>query len=256
MFTGICKDINGGFASTIVAHQSQIFKLPAGMSPETGSMIEPLGVTIQAVLDNRPTADDRVLIIGGGVIGNLVVQSIRALDIPCSITVAEPSQFHAELAAKAGADHLVTNQDIPGAALKITGASSYKPLLGKNILMGGFTKIFDCVGHTDTLREAMRALAGGGTLSIVGIGDEVKLDLTPLWLKLQTIKGVYAHGYNAVDGRREHVFATAIRFAAEGRVRLHEMVTHKFLLEQYQDMIEINRQKSANRAVKTVVSFI
>ena len=53
-------------------------------------MIEPLGVTIQAVLDNRPTADDRVLIIGGGVIGNLLVQSIRALNIPCSITLAEP----------------------------------------------------------------------------------------------------------------------------------------------------------------------
>ena len=122
--------------------------------------------------------------------------------------------------------------------------------------MGGFNKIFDCVGHTDTLRAAMRALAGNGTLSIVGIGDEVKLNLTPLWLKLQTIKGVYAHGYNVVDGQREHVFATAIRFAAEGRVRLHEMVTHKFLLDRYQDMIEVNVQKAANRAVKTVVSFI
>ena len=219
-------------------------------------MIEPLAVTLQAVLDNRPTADDRVLIIGGGVIGNLIVQAIRALDISCSITVAEPSPFHAELATQAGADHLVTNRDIPGAAQKITGASSYKPLLGKNILMGGFAKIFDCVGHTDTLRAAMRALAGGGTLSIVGIGDEVKLDLTPLWLKPQTIKGVYAHGINVIDGRQEHVFATAIRLAAEGRVRLHEMVTHKFPLEQYQDMIELNRQKAANRAVKTVVPFI
>ena len=36
MFTGICRDINGGFASYIVAHQSQIFKLPAGMSPKRG----------------------------------------------------------------------------------------------------------------------------------------------------------------------------------------------------------------------------
>ena len=245
MFTGICKDINGGFASYLVVHQSQVFKLAPGMTPETGAMIEPMGVTIQAVLDNRPTADDQVLIIGGGVIGNLLVQAIRALDISCSITVAEPFPFHAELAARAGADHLVTNRDISGAAQKITGASSYKPLLGKNILMGGFSKIFDCVGHRDTLQAAMRALAGGGTLSIVGIGDEVKLDLTPLWLKLQTIKGVYAHGFNVIDGQREHVFATAIRFAAEGRVHLHEMVTHKFSLEQYRDMIENQQAKSS-----------
>jgi threonine dehydrogenase-like Zn-dependent dehydrogenase len=121
--------------------------------------------------------------------------------------------------------------------------------------MGGFTKVFDCVGHTDTLRAAMRAMAGGGTLSVVGIGDEVKLDLTPLWLKLQTIKGVYAHGVNLVDGRREHVFETAIRFAAAGRVHLHEMVTHTFPLNRYQDMIEVNMRKAANRAVKTALSF-
>jgi threonine dehydrogenase-like Zn-dependent dehydrogenase len=255
MFTGICKDVGGGFAPYLVAHESQIYKLPAGMSLETASMMEPLGVTLQAVMDNRPMADEKVLVIGGGVIGNLIVQSIRAFDIPCSITVAEPSRFHAELAAKAGADHVVTDGDIPGTARKVTGAESYKPLLGKSILMGGFTKIFDCVGHTDTLRAAMRAMAGGGTLSVVGIGDEVKLDLTPLWLKLQTIKGVYAHGVNLVDGRREHVFETALRFAVAGRVHLHEMVTHTFPLTRYQDMIEVNMRKSANRAVKTAVSF-
>ena len=255
MFTGICKDVSGGFAPYLVAHASQIYPLPAGMSLETASMTEPLGVTLQAVMDNRPVADDKVLVIGGGVIGNLIVQSIRAFDIPCSITVAEPSRFHAELAAKTGADHIVTDGNISGAAGKVTGAESYKPILGKSILMGGFTKIFDCVGHTDTLRAAMRAMAGGGTLSVVGIGDEVKLDLTPLWLKLQTIKGVYAHGVNLVDGRREHVFETALRFAAAGRVHLHEMVTHTFPLTRYQDMIEVNMHKAANRAVKTAVSF-
>jgi (R,R)-butanediol dehydrogenase / meso-butanediol dehydrogenase / diacetyl reductase len=256
MFTGICRGINGGFAPYVVAHRSQIFKLPPGFSPEEGAMMEPLGVTLQAVFDNRPTREDRVLIIGGGVIGNLIVQSIRALQIPCDITVAEPSRFHAELAARAGADHLISDGDIPGAALKITGAVSYKPLLGKNILMGGFTKIFDCVGQTHTLRAAMRSLAGGGTLSIVGIGDEVKLDLTPLWLKLQTIKGVYAHAYNEVDGRREHVFQTAIRFAVEGRVQLKEMMTHTFPLERYQELIAVNRRKGAHRALKTAISFM
>jgi (R,R)-butanediol dehydrogenase / meso-butanediol dehydrogenase / diacetyl reductase len=256
MFTGICRDINGGFAPFVVAHRSQVFRLPRGMAPETGALMEPMGVTLQAVLDNLPTAKDRVLVIGGGVIGNLIVQSIRALHIPCPITVAEPSPFHADLAAKAGADHLVTDGDILGAARTFTGAAAYKPLLGKDILMGGFTKIFDCVGHTQTLRAAMRALGGGGTLSVVGIGDEVKLDLTPLWLKLQTIKGVYAHGVNEIEGRREHVFQTAIRFTDEGRVNLKDMITHTFPLEKYQEMIEVNRNKGAHRAVKTAISFL
>jgi threonine dehydrogenase-like Zn-dependent dehydrogenase len=255
MFTGICSEIGGGFASFLVAHKSQLYRVPDGVSVEAAAMTEPLGVTIQAVIDNRPAPDDKVLVIGGGVIGNLIVQSIRAFDIPCSITLAEPSRFHAELAAKTGADNIVTDGDIQEAAVKFTGAKAYKPIIGKSILMGGFTKVFDCVGHADTLRAAMRAMAGGGTLSVVGIGDEVKLDLTPLWLKLQTIKGVYAHGINTIDGRREHVFETALRFSATGRIKLHEMVTHRFPLEGYQDMIKVNMHKSASRAVKTVVSF-
>lgn len=111
------------------------------------------------------------------------------------------------------------------------------------------------IGHAETLRAAMRVLAGRGTLSVVGIGDEVRLDLTPLWLKLQTIKGVYAHGVNVIEGRREHVFQTVIRLVAEGRVRLQGMITHTFPLEHYQEMIEVNRRKGAYRAVKTAVSF-
>ncbi|MCE5263448.1 MAG: hypothetical protein LLG97_07925 [Deltaproteobacteria bacterium] len=72
----------------------------------------------------------------------------------------------------------------------------------------------------------------------------------------QTIKGVYAHGVNPVDGRDEHIFETALRFAAQGRVHLREMVTHTYPLSRYQEMIEVNMHKSANRAVKTAVSFI
>ena len=104
MFLGICREVGGGFAPFLTAHESQLFRLPEGASPETGAMIEPLAVTLQAVLDNRPEKGDRVLVIGGGVIGNLLVQSIRALGIACHVTVSEPSKFHAEGAAKAGAD--------------------------------------------------------------------------------------------------------------------------------------------------------
>lgn len=256
MFTGICRDIGGGFAPYLVAHKSQIYALPEGMSAAAGSMMEPLGVTLQAVMDNRPEAADKVLVIGGGVIGNLIVQSIRAFGISCTIVVSEPSAFHAELAIKAGADHVITDGDVFAAARSIAGAEAYKPLLGKSILMGGFAKVFDCVGQQETLRTAMRALAGGGTLSIVGIGDEVKLDLTPLWLKLQTIRGVYAHNVNVVDGRSEHAFETALRFAAEGRVKVREMVTHTFELSGYREMIEVGMRKPMHRAVKTAISFI
>jgi threonine dehydrogenase-like Zn-dependent dehydrogenase len=59
MFTGICSAVGGGFVPYLVAHESQIYKVPAGMSPETASLTEPLGVTLQAVMDNPPLIHHR-----------------------------------------------------------------------------------------------------------------------------------------------------------------------------------------------------
>lgn len=58
MIIGLCRDVGGGFAPYLVAHQSQVFKLPHGVSYKEGAMIEPLAVTLQAVLDNRPDEGD------------------------------------------------------------------------------------------------------------------------------------------------------------------------------------------------------
>jgi hypothetical protein len=34
-----------------------------------------------------------------------------------------------------------------------------------------------------------------------------------------------------------------------------DMLTHKFPLEKYREMIEVNENKETNRAIKTAVSF-
>ena len=128
-------------------------------------------------------------------------------------------------------------------------------MLGRDIFMGGFTKVFDAVAKSETLRTAMRVLTGGGTLSVVGIGDEVTLDLTPLWLKLQTIKGVYGYGFHEIDGKSRHTYDLALDLVREGKVNLAEMITHCFRLDQYETMIGVNGNKAAHRAMKTAVSF-
>jgi len=256
MLVGLCRDVGGGFAPYLVAHKNQVFKLPAQVSHREGAMIEPIAVVLQAVLDNRPNKDDQVLVIGAGVIGNLIVQSIRALEIDCSITVAEPSLFHADLASKVGADHLITNGEILRHAIDITGAKAYKPTIGKEILMGGFSKTFDTVAKAETLDASMRTLRIEGVLSVVGIGKEVMTDLTPLWLKLQTIKGVYCYGYSDVSNGRKHIFEVAIDLVKQKKVHLESMITHTFSIEDYKQMIEVNLSKPKHRAVKTAISFV
>lgn len=254
MFTGICKDINGGFAEQLVAHESQLYRVPDEVSPESAALTEPLAVGVQAVLDNLPNSRDKILVIGGGVIGCLLVKAIRGLGIRCDITVVEPSPFQAEYAGRSGADHVIRG-GIVDAAAGITGGRAYKPMLGEKILMGGFDRVYDTVGHAPTLNAALRVTATGGTISVIGIGKEVKLDLTPLWLKLQTVKGCYAYGYNATAAGPKQAFQMALDMMCEGTIQVEDMLTHKFTVEEYREMIETNLDKNTNKAIKTAVSF-
>jgi (R,R)-butanediol dehydrogenase/meso-butanediol dehydrogenase/diacetyl reductase len=254
MFIGICKDINGGFAEYVVAHKSQVYLVPAGVSPESAALVEPLAVGLQAVLDNRPKDSDKVLVIGGGVIGAMVVKCMRALDSGCDMTVVEPSAFAAEYVQKCGANRTIKG-GIIDAAVEIAGGRAYQPMLGQRVVMGGFDKVYDTVGHADTLNMALRVTATNGTLSVIGIGKEVKLDLTTLWLKLQTVKGCYGYRYNDINGGRKHAYEMALDLISSKKIQVDDMLTHKFPLTQYRELIEVNVKKDVNRAMKTAISF-
>ena len=256
MIIGLCTSTAGGFASRFVAHKSQVFKLPESFSPQQGALIEPLTVGLQAVYSNRPQSGEKVMIVGGGVIGTMVLKAIGGLDIDCDITVVDPSAFAADLARQAGADHVITSGNEIGDTVRLTGAGRYKPMMGPDILMGGFAKIYDTVGSSQTLNMAMRCLAAGGTLSQVGIWHDVKLDLTPLWLKQQTLKGVYGCGYADYNGKNLHMFEIALDLVDKGNVTLDGMVSHTFSLDNFDKMIEVNLAKEKHEAIKTAVSFI
>jgi threonine dehydrogenase-like Zn-dependent dehydrogenase len=102
----------------------------------------------------------------------------------------------------------------------------------------------------------MRCLKAGATLSQVRIWRDVKLDLTPLWLKQQTLKGVYGCGYATYKDAWRHMFDIAIDLVQEGKVTLDGMITHKYELDNFEEMIEVNLSKEKHRAIKTVVSFV
>ncbi|MDI6726418.1 MAG: alcohol dehydrogenase catalytic domain-containing protein [Smithellaceae bacterium] len=254
MFAGICKDIGGGFAEFMVAHKSQIYPVPPGITAESAALTEPLAVGIQAVLDNMPRDRDRVLVIGGGVIGAMIVKAIRGLGSGCAITVVEPSPFHAGYVRASGADQTISGGIIE-AAQKFTGARVYKPMLGERIVQGGFDRVFDTVGHSDTLQMALIVTAGCGTISLVGIGNKVTFDPTPLWLKLQTIKGCYAQGRHETPTGSRHVFEIALDLLKNQKIQVEDMLTHTFGIDEYRELIEVNMKKGAFQAIKTAIRF-
>lgn len=58
------------------------------------------------------------------------------------------------------------------------------------------------------------------------------------------------------EGEERHVFDIALEFMTLGRIDAETLVTHKFKLDDYMDMLEVNMNKSKHNAVKTLVSFV
>jgi len=251
----LCTSTLGGYSEYIVAHKSQVFKIPAGWSAQDAALVEPFSIALEAVLSNLPQQGEQVLVIGGGVIGTMIVQAIRALDIPCEITVAVSSSFTGELARKAGADHTISGKNILQQASQITGGRCYTPLLGPAAMMGGFNRVYDCFSTSRSVSLAMRAARTGGVISLVGISGQLKFDPTMMWLKLISLKGSLYYGLHEWEGKRRHVFEITIDLVSKGKVKFTDIVTHTFRLDEYRKMIKININKGRYGAIKTMFVY-
>jgi threonine dehydrogenase-like Zn-dependent dehydrogenase len=67
---------------------------------------------------------------------------------------------------------------------------------------------------------------------------------------------VYGCGYATYKGEWMFMFDIALDMVHEGKVDLGNMVTHRFSLEKFEEMIGVNLDKKKHKAVKTAVSFI
>jgi threonine dehydrogenase-like Zn-dependent dehydrogenase len=255
MAIDLCTSMLGGYSEYIIAHKSQVFKIPAGMSGQDAALVEPFSIALEAILSNLPQRGEQVLVIGGGVIGTMIVKAIRALDISCEITVAVSSSFTGELARKAGADHAVSGKNILQQASQITGGRCYRPLMGPVAMMGGFNRVYDCFSTSNSVSLAMRLARTGGVISLVGMSGQLKFDPTMIWLKLLSLKGSLYYGSHEWEGKRRHVFEIAIDLVSNGRVKLADMVTHTFSLDEYRKMMKVNIHKGRYGAIKTMFVY-
>ncbi len=253
MFTGICKDINGGFAEYLPAHSAQLFAIPDTISDKMAVLVEPFSVALQAIYDNMPHNSDTICIIGCGVIGLMLIRALRALNCKAKVAVIEPSKFHRQKALSYGADDVLQGDLLKHAAL-YTDGKVYTPMFGPKIMQGGFDRVFDTVGSTKTFSLAINIARAGGQISLVGITNKLSYDPTPLWLKLLTIKSVYGYGFIREGSKTKHIFEKSLELMKK-MPDIETMVTHTFSIEQYKEMIEVNQSKGLYKAIKTAVVF-
>lgn len=257
LLIGACKDTGGSWGSYLVAHESQIFKLPDEVNDLNGVMVEPFSCAIHSVLKNPPKPKDNVLVIGAGVIGICVVAALKALDFDCHITVLAKHPFQAELAKKYGADHTIKlskREHYYDEIAQLYGAKRLKPLMGPPVLSGGADVVIDCVGKKQSMDDALRLARSNGRVIMLGLASIVdKLDWTTVWLNELEVKGCFAYGTEEYKGKKMRTLHIAIQLMKEKKVDLEPLITHRFPLEKYKEAFVTATKKGKDSAIKIVL---
>jgi L-iditol 2-dehydrogenase len=173
--------------------------LPDSVSDAGGAMLEPLGVALWALDLGHVPFGGSVAVVGGGPVGLLLIQLLRAAGASWIVT-AEPLAHRREAAVKWGADEVVTPRD------DISGF--------------GADVAFELAGNDDAVRIAFESVRPGGRVVLGGIPDS---DATTFRASLARRKGLTI----AMVRRMNEVYPRAIDLAARGVVALDPLVSSR-----------------------------
>jgi L-iditol 2-dehydrogenase len=183
---GITPGYDGGFAEYVkIPHpEDMLFKLPANVSLEAASLLEPLSVALHALRLSRFKLGDRVIIIGAGMLGLSLLQFLR-LGGAGKIIVLELSAKKCQLALESGADMvlnpLAEGKDVQERMFKLTDGM-------------GADLVFDCAGVENSFQNAIKCVRRGGQIMLIGASPkEVPMNASQLLHWELEMKGVFGY---------------------------------------------------------------
>lgn len=142
-------DRNGIFAELVAVPENYVYPIPDSLTDEVAVFTEPLAVAMHGVSFRKPDADERVLVFGAGVIGQLTLQLARMSTD--HVVACDLSATRLELATKLGA----------------VDCGSSEELLAK--YPASFDVVYETSGAPAGLEQAIELVAPGGTIVLFGL---------------------------------------------------------------------------------------
>ena len=219
---GIHRD--GGLADLVAVPTRAIHPVPDSLADEDAAWVEPLAANIRSVAAAGSVLGSRALVIGGGPMGLLTLQLLRSAGASF-VGLVEPTTFRRSIAERLLAD---ATYDSAESAERMPEAPSV---------------VFECSGSPRALSDALRLVAPGGSVVVVGIGPAGP-GIAPMDLvgKEITVRGSALY----VDE-----FPVAIDLLARGRIDVQTLTSGVEPLERFEAAFRGMRQPDA--AVKYLV---
>ncbi|MBI2819373.1 MAG: alcohol dehydrogenase catalytic domain-containing protein [Acidobacteria bacterium] len=205
----------GGFAQFVRILETGVakglYRLPDSMSYEEGSFVEPLGCVVRSMRKAAPIAGRSVLVMGSGLAGLLHIKMARALGAN-TIVAVDTNEDRLRAAQLAGADQSILATDAIPAA----------------------DRVFICTGSAEASVKALGCVSRGGHIlffAAAGPDKELSIPVTRFWFSQPTIQFSY--------GAAPQDMEEATDWISSGKVRVVDLVTHCFGIEQIPQAFEL-----------------
>ena len=226
--------IDGGYAEYIAVPARDVFHLPSEIPLVEGSIIADAVTTpFHAVVNRgRVRPGDHVVVIGCGGVGLNVVQIAAALGARViAVDLSDDKLAWADRLGAAETINPAAQSRLDKAVRKLTGGA-------------GADIAFEVVGRPETQEAALGCLRTGGRLILVGYSPhEMKLNSGRVMFRELEVVG--SLGCRPVD------YPRVIEMVRQGRIRLAELVTHRFGLDSIDLALDALR---AGQAIRVVVA--
>jgi threonine dehydrogenase-like Zn-dependent dehydrogenase len=204
--TGFCADTGGGWSTTgLVAHSSQLYAVPEGLSDADAVTTEPVACAVHAVLGAGITEGDVVAVLGAGTLGLTVTAAFSHLvttgrcPAPRSLLVGAKYTHQQSLALSFGAAEALPPEQLARAVRRHSHSLSYGGVAGETATLStGADVVFDCVGSAESIAQSLSMVRPRGTVALVGMPGKMTIDLAPLWHREVRLAGAYAYGTESV----------------------------------------------------------
>ncbi len=178
---------------------------PDGLDPRLAAMIEPLACAIRGVQQSQAAHGDMVVIVGGGVQGQLLTACLARRG--CQVIVCDPHQDRRDRALRFGA---VRALDAPRDDADVRSVRAETP--GGR----GADVVFEAVGRPETWQVAVGLVRPAGEVNLYGgcpPGSTVTLPTERLHYHELRIQGSYHHTPEAVREALALLVESAAPFA-------------------------------------------
>lgn len=209
---------DGAFANYIVIPAHNVQVLPDEISFHEGAVLEPLGCAVEAVVElTRIKPEDVVVVMGPGLIGQLVAQVARLCGGRVVVAGTDKDTHRLELACTLGADHVIN-----------VGEDSLPDYLDGVTQGQGADVVFECSGAAAAARAGLEALRRGGQYTQVGLfGKPIEINFEQIAYKEAKVTG--SLGQNWLN------WHLALKLLKYRRVQVLPLVSDVLTLDRWQE---------------------